>query len=84
MKRKLLLFVSVSLAFFFLAVSDVRADLLRVRLARTAPQGDVTPELQDCGGFAAQFEFALLRIVGHEDDSLSGRSADLHAARLLD
>lgn len=47
MKRKLLLFVSVSLAFFFLAVSDVHADLLRIRLARTAPQGNVTPELQE-------------------------------------
>ena len=47
MKRKLLLFVSVSLAFFLLAVSDVRADLLRIRLARTASQGNVTPELQE-------------------------------------
>ena len=47
MKRKLFLFVSVSLAFFLLAVSDVHADLLRIRLARTAPQGNVTPELQE-------------------------------------
>lgn len=47
MKRKDFLFLSVCLAFFWMATPDVRADLLRVRLARTAPQGEVTPELQE-------------------------------------